>query len=64
MSTQSPWGGYTMPLILIVLGVLGITVDLIFLIAFVILVGYYLYRIEKRLSQLEGGPAGQQPQKK
>ena len=53
-----------MPLILIVLGVLGITVDLIFLIAFVILVGYYLYRIEKRLSQLEGGPAGQQPQKK
>jgi len=53
-----------MPLIIIILGVLGITVDLIFLIAFVVVVGYYLYRVEKRLSQLEGSPTGQQPPKK
>ena len=47
-----------MPLILAVLGVLGITLDLIFLLAFFIVIGYYLYRVEKRLSILDGG---QQP---
>ena len=50
-----------MPLIIIVLGVLGITVDLIFLIAFIVVVGYYLYRMDKRISELEGSPGGQKP---
>ena len=61
MSTRNPWGGYTMPLLLAVLGVLGITVDLIFLLVFFVVLGYYLYRVEKRLSALEGG---QQPNPK
>ena len=44
-----------MPLLLAVLGVLGITLDLIFLLVFFVGLGYYLYRVEKRLSTLEGG---------
>lgn len=44
-----------MPLLLAVLGVLGITLDLIFLLVFFVVLGYYLYRVEKRLSTLEGG---------
>jgi uncharacterized membrane protein len=59
VSNQSPWGGYTIPLIIVILGILGITVDLIFLIAFIVVVGYYLYKIERRVSELEGNPAGQ-----
>jgi len=58
VSTRNLWGGYSMPLVLAVLGVLGITLDLIFLLAFFIVLGYYLYRVEKRLSNLEGS---QQP---
>jgi len=61
MSSQTAWGGYTMPLIIIVLGILGLTVDLIFLLAFIVVVGYYLYRIEKRVSALEGGAPSPKP---
>ena len=61
MSTQSVWGGYTMPVILIVLGILGLIVDALFLLAFFIVLGYYLYRVEKRISALEGNPMGRQP---
>jgi uncharacterized membrane protein YbaN (DUF454 family) len=50
-----------MPLLLGVLGILGITLDLIFLLAFFMVLAYYLYRIEKRLSTMEGSAAGQQP---
>ena len=61
MSARNPWGGYTMPLILAVFGILGITLDLIFLMAFFVVLAYYLYRIEKRLSAMEGPPASRQP---
>jgi uncharacterized membrane protein len=64
VSKPSPWGGYTVPLILAVFGILGITVDLIFLLAFFIVLAYYLYRVEKRISALEGNPTGQQPSSK
>ncbi|HUK80274.1 MAG TPA: hypothetical protein VLU91_06390 [Nitrososphaerales archaeon] len=64
MSKPSPWSGYTIPLILAVFGILGITVDLIFLLAFFIVLAYYLYRTEKRISALEGGPTTQQPSSK
>ena len=50
-----------MPLIIIILGILGIFIDLLFLVAFVALVGYYLYRIERRLSELEARAPGAQP---
>jgi flagellar biogenesis protein FliO len=50
-----------MPLILALFGILGITVDLIFLLAFFVVLGYYLYRVEKRLSALESNAGiGQQ----
>jgi len=64
VSTQSPWGGYTMPVILALLGVFGLIVDTLFLLAFFIVLAYYLYRIEKRISSLEGNPAGQRPKSK
>jgi len=53
-----------MPVILILLGIFGLIVDTIFLLAFFIVLGYYLYRIEKRVSSLEGNPAGQRPKSK
>jgi len=64
MSAQSPWGGYTVPVILAFLGVFGITVNGFFLLAFFIVLAYYLYRIEKRISMLEGTPANQQSKPK
>ncbi len=64
MSSQSPWGGYTMPVIIVILGVLGITFDLVFLIAFFAVLGYFLYRMEKRVSALEGNSGGQEPRPK
>jgi len=63
MSTQNPWGGYTMPVIIAVLGIVGLFIY-IFFIVFVAMLAYYLYRIEKRLSALEGNTAGQQPKSK
>ena len=64
MSAQSPWGGYTVPVILAFLGVFGITVNGFFLLAFFIVLSYYLYRIEKRLSAVEGNPTNLQPKSK
>jgi len=63
MSTQNPWGGYTMPVIIVVLGIVGLFIY-IFFIVFVAMLGYYLYRIEKRLSALEANTARQQPKPK
>jgi len=64
MSAQSPWSGYTIPVILAFLGVFGITVNGFFLIAFFLVLAYYLYRIEKRLSAMEGNPTNQHPKPK
>jgi len=47
--------------ILIVLGILGLIVDALFLLAFFIVLGYYLYRVDRRISALEGNPMGRQP---
>ena len=52
MSKPSPWGGYTIPMLIVFLGVIGLF-DFIFFVAFLALLGYYLYRVEKRLSALE-----------
>jgi len=53
-----------MPLIIVLLGIFGLIVDTIFLLAFFALLGYYLYRIERRISALEGSSAGQRPKPK
>jgi hypothetical protein len=55
VSNRSAWGGFNLPLIIVVLGILGIFVDFIFFVAFVAVLGYYLYRLDKRLNKLEGG---------
>ncbi len=62
VSNRSIWGGYTIPIIIVVLGIVGVF-DIIFFVAFLVVLGYYLYRIEKRLSELEGNPASQKPGK-
>ena len=62
VSKPSPWGGYTIPVIIVFLGIVGLF-DFIFFIAFLALLGYYLYRVEKRVSALEEG-AGIGPQPK
>jgi len=49
-----------LPAIIVILGIVGLFIY-IFFIAFVALLGYYLYRLDKRLSALEGNSAGQQP---
>ena len=65
VSGRSVWGGYTLPLIIAVFGILGVTLDGIFLLAFFVALGYYLYRMEKRISELEANPAARiQPAKK
>jgi len=53
-----------MPVILILLGIFGLIVSTIFLLAFFVVLGYYLYRIEKRISSLEGNPASQRSKPK
>jgi hypothetical protein len=53
MSNQSIFGGFNLPLIVILLGLLGLLISPIFLLAFVVLVGYYLYRLDKRVANLE-----------
>jgi len=60
VSKPSPWGGYTIPIIIVFLGIVGLF-DFIFFIAFLALLGYYLYRVEKRVTALEQG-AGIRPQ--
>jgi len=52
VSKPSPWGGYTIPLLIVFLGIIGLF-DFIFFIAFLALLGYYLYRVEKRITALE-----------
>ena len=52
MSKPSPWGGYTIPMLIVFLGVIGLF-DFIFFVAFLALLGYYLYRVEKRLTAIE-----------
>lgn len=64
MSTQSPWSGFMIPVVLAFLGIFGITVNGFFLLAFFIVLAYYLYRVEKRVSTLEGNPASQQSRPK
>ena len=65
VSKPNPWGGYTVPLIITILGLLfALFVDLILFIVFVAVLGYYLYRLEKRISALEGSPTAQQPSSK
>ena len=65
MSRQSAWGGFNLPLIIVILGVLGIFIDFIFFVAFVAILGYYLYRLDKRLAKLEGeSPSDAPPPKK
>lgn len=63
MSTQSFWSGYTMPVIIAFLGIFGITVNGFFLLAFFVVLAFYLYRLEKRISSLEGNPSGQRKPK-
>jgi uncharacterized membrane protein len=60
VSKPSPWGGYTIPILIVFLGIVGLF-DFIFFIAFLALLGYYLYRVEKRVTALEQG-AGIRPQ--
>ena len=65
MSNQGFWGGYNLPILIVVLGILfAFLVDLIIFIAFVAVLGYYLYRVEKRLSELEGPGSPDQQAKK
>jgi len=64
MSAQSPWSGYMIPVILAFLGIFGIIVNGFFLLAFFIVLAYYLYRVEKRVAALEGNPASQQSKPK
>jgi len=61
VSKPSPWGGYTIPLLIVFLGIVGLF-DFIFFVAFLALLGYFLYRVEKRVSALEAGTGiGPQP---
>ena len=58
MSNPGVWSGYNLPIIIVALGLLfAFFVDLLFFIAFIAVLGYYLYKIEKRLSELERAKA-------
>ena len=52
MSNPPVLGGFSMPIIIVVLGVLGLF-DIVFFFAFVGVLGYYLYKLEKRTKELE-----------
>ena len=63
MSNQGVFGGPGLAILVVALGLLGILVDLLFFVAFVVVVGYAIYRMEKRVGALEGtaGAPGQPP---
>jgi len=52
-----------MPILITALGLLGLTVDFLFFIAFVALLGYYLYNLEKRVENMEQHSNGSPPKK-
>ncbi len=61
MSNPSPFGGTNLVVLIILLGLLGLIIEPLFLLAFIAALGYYLYRIEKRMSNLEAGIPAEAP---
>ena len=51
------FGGMNLVIIITALGFLGLLVSIVFLLAFFAVLGYYLYKLERRISGLEGGPS-------
>ena len=49
-----------MAIIVILLGLLGLLIEPLVLLAFVIVLGYYLYKLDKRATDLEARLAGTQ----
>ena len=64
MSSQGVFAGPGLAILVVLLGVIGLLIEPLIFLVFIIVLGYYLYRIEKRLSALEGPPRAQnQPSK-
>ena len=64
MSSQGVFAGPGLAILVVLLGVIGLLIEPLIFLVFIIVLGYYLYRIEKRLSALEGPPGAQnQPSK-
>ncbi len=61
MSYPSPFGGTNLVVLIILLGLLGLIIEPLFLLAFIAALGYYLYKIEKRVSSLEAGISAEAP---
>ena len=56
MSSQSVFGGPMMAILVVILGFFSLFEPIVFFLFFAVL-GYYLYRLDKRLTQLEEGHA-------
>jgi UPF0716 family protein affecting phage T7 exclusion len=52
LSNRGSIGGLNLPIIIAVLGILGLFEPLLLLVFFAVL-GYFLYRLEKRVANLE-----------
>jgi len=48
-------------IIVILLGLLGLLIEPLVLLAFVVVLGYYMYKLDKRTAQLEARLTGTQP---
>ena len=53
MSKQGPAGSLTLVILIVVLGFVGLIVEPIIFLAFIAVLGYYLYKVERRLMDLE-----------
>ena len=51
----SPFSGPNMVVLIVLLGLLGFLVEPLFILIFIAVLGYYLYKLEKRTSALEAG---------
>lgn len=61
MSKPSMFGGPTLLILVVLLGVFGLFIPLL-LLAFFVVLGYYLYMLERRLTSLEGAGLARMPQ--
>ncbi len=52
-TSASPFAGTNLVILIILLGLLGLFIEPLFLVAFVAVLGYYLYKLERRTQELE-----------
>jgi len=53
VSKQNPFGGPNLAIIVMLLGLIGFLIEPLLVLVFIVVLGYELYRVEKRLAAVE-----------